>query len=403
MPLGKQFAGMWTLTQQMQARAASTWTGIPAVPSMWSWGRAHVGQMGTNVNFPSPGGSVSSPVQVDSGVTWSYVALDSQNTAAIKSDGTLWLWGGNAYGALGLGDTSDLFSRSSPTQLGTDTNWAMVSLGYKTGNAIKTNGTLWSWGQNSVGEAGINNTTGKSSPVQVGALTTWAKVMAGVGHTVAIKTDGTMWSWGNNAAGQVGDNTIVNKSSPVQLGAGTSWANLAGHKSGPIAQKTDGSIWTWGLNAGDNSGILALNDAVNRSSPVQIGADTDWILSGSHNAASASSFLIKTNGSLWGFGYNNYGMLGIGGPVTKKSSPVQVGALTNWSNTAVTSNTGFQVKTDGTLWSAGNGADYGQLGNNLGGVSSYRSSPVQIGTGTQWTDVYGGFQHVVALQEIPGT
>ena len=87
----------------------------------------------------------------------------------------------------------------------------------------------------------------------------------------------------------------------------------------------------------------------------------------------------------------------------KVSSPVQVGALTTWASVAVTSNTGLAVKTDGTLWSSGNGANYGQLGNNLSGATSYRSSPVQVGTGTQWTDVYAGIETVYAIQEIPGT
>ena len=400
MPLGKQYAGMWSLRQQMQARAASTWTGIPAIPSLWSWGRAHVGQMGTNVNFASPGGTVSSPVQVDSGVTWSYVALDSQVTGGIKSDGTLWLWGGNTYGALGLGDTSDLNARSSPTQVGSDTNWAMISFGYRNMHAIKTNGTLWAWGQDGAGALGLGTANiNKSSPVQVGALTTWSKVMALQSFALAIKTDGTLWSFGYNGKGQLGQNHRDSKSSPIQIGADTNWSDLAGHNYCPIAQKTNGAIYIWGF--GDD-GRLGLNDVISRSSPVQLGSATDWVLSESPNAASSTSLLLKTNGTLWGFGYNNYGMIGHNF-TGKVSSPVQVGALTTWSSVAVTKGSGHAVKTDGTLWSSGAGATYPHLGNNLNGASNYRSSPIQIGSGTQWTEVYGGFEHTVALQEIPGT
>lgn len=402
MALGKQYAGMWTLSQQMQAVSGRTWTGIPAVPSLWSWGRGHVGQMGNNTNLHR-----SSPVQVDSGVTWTDIDAGNQFTGAVKSDGTLWLWGGNTYGGLGNGLTTDLNSRSSPVQLGTATDWSIVSIGNYQANAIKTNGTLWFWGDNSTGESGTNetNSRGKSSPVQVGALTNWAKIVTLNSVTVAIKTDGTLWAWGGNAAGQVGNNTIVSKSSPVQIGAGTDWYELAGHSKGPIAQKTNGTIWTWGPNNNDvdtSGGILGLNDTIHRSSPVQIGADTDWVLAEKGNANSRTTLLRKTNGSLWGFGYNSYGTIGHNF-TGKVSSPVQVGALTTWSKVTVTSGAGLAVKTDGTLWSQGGGADYGQLGNNLSGATSYRSSPVQVGTGTQWTDVYGGFQHVLALQSIPGT
>ena len=397
MALGKQYAGMWTLSQQMQAISGRTWTGIPAVPSLYLWGRAHVGQIGDN----RIGTGRSSPSQLASSVSWSSADLGSQYAGAIKSDGTLWMWGAGADGGLGLNDATNLNSRSSPVQVGTDTNWSLISCGYFNTSAIKTNGTLWAWGSNGA-ELGLNDIIGRSSPVQVGALTNWLKVQAMYTQCVAIKTDGSLWSWGTNIDGQVGDNTTIYRSSPVQLGAGYDWANLGGHKKGIIAQKTDGSIWTWGRNSGDNSGTLALNNAINRSSPVQIGADTDWILS-QGTGITASSFLLKTNGTLWGFGYNNNGLLGTGNTI-KRSSPVQIGSLTTWSKAACSSATGYMIKTDGTMWLSGNGEYYGQLGNNIGGgVTNYRSSPVQLGSSDLWTDVKSGFQHVLAIETIPGT
>ena len=304
MPLGKQYAGMWTLSQQLQAVSGRTWTGIPAVQSLYAWGRAHVGQLGDNRAVPGR----SSPVQVGSGDTWTTIALDSQFSGGIKSNGGLYLWGSNTYGELGLGNATDLNSRSSPTQVGSDTNWAMISVGYKSTYAIKTNGTLWAWGQDGNGALGLNTgNINKSSPVQVGSLTTWSKVCALVSSAAAIKTDGTLWSWGYNIYGQVGNSSTANVSSPVQIGADTNWSALAGHNSCPIAQKTNGSIYIWGQNAG---GRLGLNDTILRSSPVQIGAATDWILAEHGNGNSSTSLLRKTNGTLWGFGYNNYGMIG---------------------------------------------------------------------------------------------
>jgi len=392
MPLGKQYAGMWSLRQQLQAISGRTWTNIPAVPSMWAWGRGQDGQLGINAV-----GFRSSPVQVDSGISWPRIAA-VEFAGGIKGDGTLWMWGDGVSGHMGINFVD---KRSSPTQVGTDTDWAAINVGASFIGAVKTNGTAWVWGQNNAAYLGLNNTigAGRSSPTQLGALTNWVKIQFFSNSAVALKTDGTLWSWGHNLNGQVGKNDTVYRSSPVQIGTDTNWSNIAGSFQTPIAQRTTGSIWSWGNGEAGNTG---LNSVVHRSSPVQIGTDTDWILAENALSSGKSNLLRKTNGTLWGFGYNNYGMIGTNIAVSI-SSPVQVGSLTTWSSVAVTSNTGLQVKNDGTLWSAGNGADYGQLGNNLSGATSYRSSPVQVGTGTQWTDVYAGFQTVYAIQEIPGT
>ena len=386
------FSGIWTSRQQMQAISGGTWTGIPAVPSMWAWGRGQDGQLGINAV-----GFRSSPVQVDSGISWPRIAA-VEFAGGIKGDGTLWMWGDGVSGHMG---NDSVEKRSSPTQVGTDTDWAAINVGASFIGAVKTNGTAWVWGQNNAGYLGLNNTigAGRSSPTQLGSLTNWVKIQFFSNSAVALKTDGTLWSWGHNLAGQLGTNNTVYRSSPVQIGTDTNWSNIAGSFQTPIAQKTTGSIWSWGNNENGNSG---LNDVVHRSSPVQIGSATDWILAENALSSGKTNLLRKTNGSLYGFGYNNYGMIGHNF-TGKVSSPVQVGALTTWASVAVTSNAGLAVKTDGTLWSQGNGADYGQLGNNLSGATSYRSSPVQVGTGTQWTDVYGGFQTVYAIQEIPGT
>ena len=92
--------------------------------------------------------------------------------------------------------------------------------------AVKTDGTLWSWGHNNVGNLGDGTTTNRSSPVQVGALTTWSTVGAGYSFAAAVKTDGTLWTWGYNTSGQLGDETTTNRSSPVQVGGLTTWLRV---------------------------------------------------------------------------------------------------------------------------------------------------------------------------------
>lgn len=262
----------------------------------------------------------SSPIQVGTGTNWSKVSVGGQTTAAIKTDGTLWTWGWNAYGQLGI--AVDTNTRTSPVQVGTGTNWSQVSVGRLHVLALKTDGTLWSWGNNDSGELGHNDVNDKSSPVQVGAGTNWSKISAGYSHSLAVKTDGTLWAWGDNIRGQIGDNSVINRSSPVQIGTGTNWSSVSAENNS-FAIKTDGTLWGWGSN---NYGQLGDNTVIARSSPVQVGTGTDW---SKVSTGGTFTLAIKTNGTMWSWGQNNLGQLGHNN-LTYRSSPVQIGALTTW-------------------------------------------------------------------------
>ena len=299
-------------------------------------------------------------------------------------------WGSGFHGQLGLGNTAYY---SSPVQVGTLTNWKIISpsSGSSWVMSIKTDNTLWSWGYNGFGQLGLGNTTNYSSPVQVGALTNWLTISSGYGHVLATKTDGTLWSWGLNQYGQLGLGNITYRSSPVQVGLLTNWLTISAGYLISAAIKTDGTLWTWG---GNNVGQLGLGNKTNYSSPKQVGALTNW--SKIFAAGYANSFVlaIKTDGTLWSWGINTAGQLGLGN-TTYYSSPKQVGALTNWS----VPNTGFNfsvcIKTDGTMWSWGKNNNYGQLGlNNL----SYYSSPKQVGALTTWLNASSGQYHTLATK-----
>ena len=107
------------------------------------------------------------------------------------------------------------------------TTWSKVGRGENGSVAVKTDGTLWTWGRNQNGQLGQNNLIDRSSPVQVGALTDWLNADRGNNHCVATRTNGTLWSWGANDEGALGDGTVVNVSSPIQIGAVTSWTNVS--------------------------------------------------------------------------------------------------------------------------------------------------------------------------------
>jgi alpha-tubulin suppressor-like RCC1 family protein len=285
--------------------------------TMWAWGANDYGNLGLGNTTV-----YSSPVQVGAGTTWSSINAAGNHSLAIKTDGTMWSWGYNVSGRLGLGN---LTYRSSPVQVGILTNWSKVKTGHSNFSlAIKTDGSLWSWGRNDQGQLGLGNQTDYSSPKQIGAGTTWLTISSTYKSAHAIKTDGTMWAWGVNYEGRLGLGNTTAYSSPKQIGAGTTWSNVEGSRNGSaIAIKTDGTMWSWG---GNTNGRLGQGDTANRSSPVQVGALTTWLsitAGGYHMAA------IKTNGTLWTWGYNQSGGLGLG-DATNRSSPVQIGALTNW-------------------------------------------------------------------------
>ena len=264
--------------------------------------------------------------------TWSKVAagIIGDANAAIKTDGTLWTWGHNNYGQLGQGNITNL---SSPVQVGAGTNWSEIAIG-NFAVAVKTDGTLYAWGYNGSGNLGVGDTTRLSSPVQIGALTTWSKITIGAAHCLALKTDGTLWAWGSSFNGQLGQGNTTNYSSPVQVGALTTWSKVgAAPSNGSAALNTSGQLFTWGRNS---EGQLGLGDTTQRNSPVQVGALTNWAkIEGGSNCFAA----IKTDGTLWGWGSNNNGQLGQGNTTTPINSPVQVGALTNWLKVAISNHT----------------------------------------------------------------
>ena len=142
--------------------------------------------------------------------------------ALLTSGCSLWGWGANSSGQLGLGDTA---TRTSPTVI--DADWSAVVAGYGRTAAIRVDGSLWAWGNNPFGELGDGTTTNRSSPTRIGLATTWKSVSVGVNHTVAVRTDGTLWAWGRNTSGELGDGTVVNRLAPVQIGTATTWKSAS--------------------------------------------------------------------------------------------------------------------------------------------------------------------------------
>ena len=236
---------------------------------LWIWGTNYRAMLGQN-NLTE----YSSPKQVP-GTTWNIYSNSYEGSYAIKTDGTLWSWGRNNNGTnSGVLGHNNHTSYSSPKQI-PGTTWATIVAAGPFMMATKTDGTLWAWGSNAYGSLGMNNSTLNvrySSPVQVGTDTTWStsynQLCTNPSHTVAaIKTDGSLWTWGRNQHGELGQNNKTQYSSPKQVGSGTDWDTVQTRHPFMIARKTDGTVWIWGEN---EQGSLGQNNQTQYSSPIQI-------------------------------------------------------------------------------------------------------------------------------------
>jgi len=324
---------------------------------------------------------------------WTAVSCVGYHTLAVMGDGSLWAWGWNSTRQLGLGD---IINRVTPTHVGTATDWSSVSCGYQYSVALKQDGSLWAWGCNDYGQLGLGDTTDRSKPTQVGTDTAWATVSCGADFTLARKTDGSLWAWGNNLWGQLGlgdGGGGSERSIPTLVGADSDWATVSCGADFTLARKTDGSLWAWGFNGGGQLGLGDSGDGAYRLSPTRIGTGSDWpavSCGGGHVLAR------KADGSLWAWGGNQWGELGLGdsGYGNMRTTPTRVGTGTDWAT--MSCGTGFTLacKADGSLWAWGDNGN-GQLG--LGDVLA-RAVPTQVGTDDDWVAASCGLLQSLALK-----
>ena len=350
---------------------------------LWAWGNNYNGPLGDGTSYIDR----SSPVQnIISGSFWSKVSAGSSHTLGIGTDGSLWSWGEGNVGQIGNGLDGSENEISSPVQIG-NLSWKEVSAGVVNSAAIRSDGTLWAWGENFSGQLGQNDEFDRSSPVQVGSDSNWKQISNRILHTLAVKTDGTLWGWGEGNSGQLGQNDTVWHSSPIQITTDNDWKNVCAAFSCSFAIKNDGTLWSWGEGG---FGILGNGtEFIDLSSPAQVGSLSNWA---SVSATIYNAVAVKTDGTIWAWGEGDSGQLGQNDTVWH-SSPVQVGNDSNWASAYAGTNSIAALKSDGTLWVWGSNSD-GQLGD---GTDIDKSSPIQIASDKKWGFISSGNNNVQAI------
>ena len=348
--------------------------------TVWAWGGNGGGQLGDGTTTAH-----STPVQVPRLTGIVEVAAGAYHNVARRSDGTIWTWGTNYVGQLG----DERSGGGAPEQVAGVTGVIAVAAGREHTIVLKGDGSVWAWGVNDQGQLGDGTTTalytGRSSPAPVTGLAGVTRIAAGSTHTLALKSDGTVWAWGENYAGNLGDGTAVSRLTPIQV-PGLTGVVAVGASSYSAVVKADGTVWAWGSNGYGQLGDGTFTD---RPAPVPLPGLTNVAaitLGYLHSAA------VRGDGSLWTWGHNFYGQLG-DGSTEMRVTPVATLLTSGIAKVALGAGHSIALGTDGRVRTWGdNGA--GQLGD---GVRVFGSAPANPGL-SGIVQVSAGGRHSVALK-----
>ncbi len=324
-----------------------------------------------------------------SGVT--AVAAGPLNTLARKSDGTVWSWGDNQFGQLGAGGTAG--SSKVPLKVAGLSGVTAVAVGTWTGYALKSDGTVWSWGWGEAGQLGAGAPVESNVPVQVYGLTGVTAIAATHQTAYALKSDGTVWAWGNDVWGGRGGATCPSGqycpgNTPLRValplpGTTRITAIAAGDSETGYALRSDGTVWAWGRNWTGETGTGSAPRSYVR--PTQVVGLTDVVAIGGGEEV---GYAVTGDGRVWAWGADYWGTLGTGAPCVDTGSPhvpgcmssvpVQVSGLTGPVAVDSGSGTTLAVKPDGSVWAWGRNGEQGNIGNGTAGACG--SFPLPEGT-----------------------
>lgn len=341
---------------------------------VWTWGSEWHGVLGRQLSIQDPVTDQSTPktVVIDRVTD---IAAGLAHVLALKDDGTVWAWGNNNYGQLGDGTTGD--SGGLTRVKGLD-HVKAVAAGLLYSVALKDDGTVWAWGYNNYGQLGSGAFTRcEPTPVRVTGLSGIVRIYAGYNHNVAIDGSGNAWVWGSNDCGELGDGTNVSRCTPLMLADLRGVKDVALGSSYTIVLDNDDTVRAWGENYG---GWLGDGTSSGQLHPVSVkGLD--------HVSAIATgegiSFASLDDGTVRAWGFNSGGLIGNGIRDQKVYQPGKVGSMNGIGNFAVSSVHVLGLKADGSLWGWGDN-QFGEMGN--GRIDDRTYLPTRIILGDQVDD-----------------
>jgi len=326
---------------------------------------------------------------------WIRIAAGGDFTCGIREGNTLWCWGAPDFGDLGTGAVSQ---KLRPQQIGKPTSgWVSVTAGSDHACALRRDTTLWCWGDNGEGEAGIgspaDNVT-RPHQVTTPAADGWVSAAAGGGHTCATRADFTLWCWGLNFDGQLGTGTTASENLPHQVTtpAADGWASVAAGAGHTCAIRGDGTLWCWGFGP---DGELGIGGTTDQGLPQQVTtpAADGWA---SVAAGAGHTCAVRADATLWCWGSGFFGQLGTGGTVGQPlPQQVTTPAADGWTSVAAGGFFTCALRTH-ALWCWGDNDD-GELG--IGGTASQpvpRRVPVPSRNG--WGLIAPGDFHACAIR-----
>ena len=314
----------------------------------------------------------------------------SGHTLALKTDGTVWSWGTNSSGQLGVSASANV---NTPVQVGGLTDVIAVSAGGAHSLALKADGTVWAWGSNSSGQlgAGEPSSVRRNVPVMVSGLSGVTAISAGGGHSLALKADGTVWAWGSDTSGQLGNVPSISSSVPVQARTDRAMVSIAAGSGHSLAVASDGTVWAWGANSSGQCGQSTIDSRVFAPSRLYSLTNFAQVSAGGNFSAA-----LRQDGTVWAWGDNGYGQLGYYQGGSSSAYPYQATGVTDVAAIEAGSEYMLALKADGTFWGWGRNT-YGMIGkgapNNFGG-------PIQVNLGGVPISFTAGPAHsVVVLQD----
>jgi hypothetical protein len=398
-----------TLAGSPQVRAQTSSEGIS-----FAWGDNEFGELGNGTFTTTGTDGIATPAPVSGLSNVVAIATGISHCLALKSDGTVWAWGDNTTGQLGNGTftTTGTDGIATPAPVSGLSNVVAIAGGGHS-LALRSDGTVWAWGDNTTGQLGNGTFTtsspyGIATPAQVGGLSNVVAIAAGGAFSLALRSDGTVWVWGNNYYGELGNLTFTitapyGIATPTQISGLSNVVAIATGSAHILALKSDGTVWAWGHN-----GYGELGNRTFTGSPNYGIAIPRQVIGLSHVGAIAAgnghSLALRSDGTVWAWGQNELGQLGNGTFTTTGTdgiaTPAQVSSLSN----AVAIATGawafhsLALKSDGTVWAWGQN-EFGQLGNGTfsTGVSPGIATPAQVGGLSHVGAIAAGGTHSLAL------